>query len=76
MIKAPKGGGDAGATSASLASPAIVVVLVLLLGATIYLWRARYIRRNTAYVTMAVLVIALAGLVFWQYSHPMKDFGV
>jgi hypothetical protein len=49
------------------------VVLVLLIGATFYLWRARYIRRRTAYVVMAVLAIALAGLVFWQYQHPMRD---
>ena len=41
------------------ASPALVVVLVLLLGATIYLWRARYMRRTTAYVVMAVLVAAI-----------------
>lgn len=75
MFKGSKGGGGGGG-SASLASPAIVVILILMLGATIYLWRARYIRRKTAYATMAILAIVLAGLVFWQYSHPMKDLGV
>jgi NADH:ubiquinone oxidoreductase subunit 2 (subunit N) len=70
------GGGGGGGTSASLASPAVVVVLVLLIGATFYLWRARYIRRSTAYVTMALLAIALAAIVFWQYQHPMRDLGV
>jgi hypothetical protein len=76
-MKGGKGGGGGGAgSSASLASPAIVVILVLLIGATFYLWRARYIRRRTAYVTMAVLAIALAGIIFWQYHHPMRDITV
>lgn len=73
-MKGAKGGGG-GAASASLTSPAIVVILVLLIGATIYLWRARYIRRRTAYVTMAFLAMALVGLAAWQYLHPLKDFG-
>jgi len=75
VFKAPKGGGGGGGSSASLASPAIVVILVLLIGATFYLWRTRYIRRRTAFVTMGLLGIALAGLVFWQYHHPMRDLG-
>lgn len=45
--------------AASLASPAVVVVLVLMLGATIYLWRARYLRGSTAYYAMTFLAIAL-----------------
>jgi hypothetical protein len=78
VFKAPKGGGGGGGgdgSGVSLASPATVVILVLLIGATFYLWRARYIRRNTAYVTMALLVVALAALIFWQYHHPMRDLG-
>ena len=69
------GGGGGGGSSAGLASPAVVVVLVLLIGATFYLWRARYIRRRTAFVTMALLAVALAAIVFWQYEHPMTDLG-
>jgi len=37
----------------------IVVVLVVMLGATIYLWRNRYMRPRTAYVTMSILVVLL-----------------
>ena len=66
---------EAGANSASLAIPAIVVILVLVLGATIYLWRAGYIRRKTAYATMLVLVVALAGFALWMYRYPMQDLG-
>jgi NADH:ubiquinone oxidoreductase subunit 2 (subunit N) len=58
-------------SSAALAYPAIIVVLVLVLGATIYLWRARYIRRRTAYLAMLVLVVALAVVGVWMYSNPM-----
>jgi len=42
-----------------------------LLGATIYLWRARYIRTRTAYLTMAVLAVALVCLGAWMYLYPM-----
>jgi uncharacterized membrane protein len=45
--------------SADLGSPAFIVFLVLALGATIFLWRARYIRRRTAYITMAVIVVGI-----------------
>lgn len=48
---------------------------MLVLGATIYLWRARYIRRRTAYITMLVLVLALGGLAAWMYLYPMQDLG-
>lgn len=73
-MKGSKGGG-AIASSGSLATPAIVVLLVLILGATIYLWRARYIRRRTAYVLMVVIVLALAGVATWMYTNPMQDLG-
>lgn len=64
--------GPASATdTASLGSPTVVVILVLMLGATIYLWRARYIRRTTAYASMAILVLAIAVIGVWTYSHPM-----
>lgn len=73
-MKGDKGG--AGGSSVSLASPAVVVILVLLIGATFYLWRARYIRRRTAYITMALLAIGLGAMVFWQYHHPMRDLSM
>jgi hypothetical protein len=73
-MKVPKAA-EGVANSAALAGPAIIVVLVLVLGATIYLWRARYIRRRTAYLTMSFLVVLLAGLGFWIYSNPMQGLG-
>ena len=66
-------GAKSAASSASLASPAVVVILVLMVGATIYLWRARYIRRKAAFVTIAALLVALALLMTWQYLNPMRD---
>jgi hypothetical protein len=67
------GGGKGGAvsTSATLALPAVIVITVLILGAVIYLWRARYIRRKTAYVLMTILVLTLIGLGVWMYEYPM-----
>ena len=71
-MKVPKGvGGAEAANSNSLAIPAVVVVLVLILGATIYLWRARYIRRRTAYVLVPILLVAIVVLCVWTYLHPM-----
>lgn len=69
-MRVPKGAAGA-SNSATLATPAIVVILVLLLGAVIYLRHARYIRRRTAYVLIAAIVIALVCYAVWLYSHPM-----
>ena len=68
-MKGPRGQG--GLDGASLGAPTAVVVLVLLFGATIYLWRARYIRPSSAYVLMAVYILAIIGLGIWTYRHPM-----
>jgi len=56
-MRAPLQTGSEGTTS--LASPAIIVLLVLMLGATIYLWRARYLRPRTAYLAMGILSVLL-----------------
>lgn len=71
-MRQPAGAGnEASSGYGFLTTPAVVVVLVLLIGATFFLWRARYIRRKTAYVVMAVLLIALILLASWIYSNPM-----
>ena len=54
-----------------LGAPTAVVVLVLLFGATVYLWRARYIRPVSAYVLMAAYVVAIVAVAIWSYRHPM-----
>ena len=54
-----------------LGPPTAVVVLVLLFGATVYLWRARYIRPVTAYALMVLYVVAIIAVAFWSYRHPM-----
>jgi hypothetical protein len=73
MMRAPpaESGSSVGSATASLSAPAVVVVLVLLLGATIYLWRARYMRRRTAYVTMGVLAVALILFGLSMYSSSV-----
>ena len=65
-----RGGVEAGSNT-SVVNPIIVVVLVLMLGATIYLWRQRYIHRRTAYGMMAVLVIAIVVAALVMYVYPM-----
>jgi hypothetical protein len=58
-------GGDGG-----LAAPTLMVLLVLLLGATVYLWQARYIRRVTAYVLLAANMLAIVAVALWSYRNP------
>jgi Na+/H+ antiporter NhaC len=58
----------AGGASASLASPALVVILVLLIGATVYLWRARYLRPSTAYYTLGFFTVALIVIGALMYT--------
>lgn len=55
-------------SSTGFASPAIIIILVIILGATIYLWRQRYMRRKTAYIVMGVLTIAIIAAGFMNYS--------
>jgi hypothetical protein len=70
-MKLPKASQVAASNGAALGVPAAVVILVILLGAVIYLRQAKYIRRQTAYTSIAVLVLALGGLCAWIYLTPM-----
>jgi len=70
-MKLPRGQGGSVADTASLGAPTSVVIIVLVFGATVYLWRARYIRPSTAYVVMAACVLSIAAVAYWTYSHPM-----
>lgn len=60
-MRIPRGSSGGGGAPAGFGGPVIVVLLVLMLGGTIYLWRQRYMRRRTAYVTITILV---AGLIY------------
>ena len=70
-MKIPRGQNGLTQNSGGLGASTAVVILVLLFGATVYLWRARYIRRQTACVLMAVYVLAIAAIAVWTYRHPM-----
>jgi hypothetical protein len=45
--------------SVSVGSPLLIVVLVVMLGATIYLRHKRFIRRKTSYLMLVILLLAL-----------------
>ena len=59
MLSAPIGEGGKASTFAGLGGSAITVLLMLMLGAMIYLWRARYLRPRSAYLIIAILVAAI-----------------
>ena len=61
---------QAGTAGSALASPAVIVVVVIMLGATIYLWRAGYMRPRTGYVLTILLTAGLIALGAYMYLHP------
>jgi uncharacterized membrane protein len=65
-----------GSLGGAEAGPAIIVLSVIVLGATIYLWTAKYIRRSTAILLVLFCLIVLVSIGTWMYLHPMRDFVV
>jgi hypothetical protein len=45
--------------SAGIGGPTTLILLVLMLGATVYLWRMRYMRRKTFYVVFVLIVLLI-----------------
>jgi uncharacterized protein YqgC (DUF456 family) len=56
-MKAPRAIDSEG--SAGLGSPVTLILLILILGAVIYLWRMRYIRRKTFYVVFLIVILLI-----------------
>lgn len=46
----------------SMTQPAAIVLIVLILGASFYLWRMHYLRSRAALVTILAVIIALVFL--------------
>lgn len=59
---------QAGTSGSGVTSAAIIVVLVLMIGASIYLWKTGYARPRTAIITTMLLFIALIFVGFWIYK--------
>jgi len=62
QVASPTGG------SAGVGGAPLIIILVLMLAATVYLWRTRYIRRRTAHIMMGVLIVALIAIGIFMYS--------
>lgn len=60
--------GSDGGESAISASPILLVILIMMLGATVFLWRTRFIRRKTAYIAFAVLTVAVIASGYSLYT--------
>jgi hypothetical protein len=58
-------GAQPGSASAGLLGTGLFVGLVLMLGATVYLWRSGNMRPQTAYWTMVALVAVMTMAAFW-----------
>ena len=67
---APLGGGNGSSTFAQTLSPLAIVLLVLVVGASIYLWRQHYLRSRAALVTIAAVVVVLIYLGFFAMRPP------
>jgi hypothetical protein len=68
---APVGGGANGSsTFAQTISPLAIVLLVLIIGASIYLWYQGYLRSRAAMVTIGAIAIVLVYLGFFAMRPP------
>lgn len=50
--------------------PLAIVLLVMLIGASIYLWRSRILKSRAALVTIVALALVLAYLGFFAVPPP------
>ena len=53
----------------SIGQPMAIVLVVLIIGASIYLWRMRYLRSRAAMITIAMTVLAL--IYFAMKASPV-----
>jgi hypothetical protein len=68
---APVGGGaNASSTFAQTVSPLAIVGLVLVIGASIYLWRQRYLHSRAALITIGAVVAVLIYFGFFAMQPP------
>ena len=68
-MRLPQVSNSDGGAAAGVGGPAVVVLLVLLIGATAYLRHARYLRRRTTYVLLSLLSIALIYSAVSLYTY-------
>ena len=67
---AASAGGAADSSFAQTLSPLAIVLLVLIIGASIYLWRQHYLRSRAALVTIGAIVVVLIYLGFFAMRPP------
>jgi hypothetical protein len=63
-------GGGASSALTETASPLAIVALVVVLGASFYLWRSGYLRSRAALIVLAVIVAGLIYLGFFALQPP------
>jgi hypothetical protein len=67
-MRAPLASGTGQSATAAFANPAVLVILLLLFGATAYLFRQRYIRPGTAYALMTLFAGAIVAVGTLLYT--------
>jgi len=64
------GAANSSSTFAQTISPLAIVLLVLIIGASIYLWRQHYLRSRAALVTIGAIVVVLIYVGFFAMRPP------
>ena len=64
------GSSSAIAGGSGMLAPVAVTLIVILLGAAIYMWRMRMLKSRAAMVTIGVIVLVLAYLVVASRGGP------
>ena len=69
-MRYPGIGGEATSALAQVGETAAVVLAVLIVGATFYMWRHHYVRSRAALIAIAALVLFLLYLGFFAGGSP------
>lgn len=64
------GGANSSSSFAQTISPLAIVLLVLIIGASIYMWYQGFLRSRAAMVTIAAIVVVLVYLGFFAMRPP------
>lgn len=55
-----------GATSSLISQPVAIVLMVLILGASVYMWQLGYLRSRAGLLTIGGILVMLGLLAFWS----------
>jgi hypothetical protein len=71
LLKGPAQSAASEVTGAPISQSTAVVLLVMVVGISLYLWRARYLRSRAALIFVAMIIVVL--LYFAVWTNPITS---